>query len=180
MKYLLAGLAFVPSLVLAEPVAITFDDLATAASYDVAGYHFAGNLTRDSNFATPSLRVYGNVPLTVTRTDGGVFSLEAIEVLYRSNGDSPWLLSNNRGQALALTREGVFDPAQLPSSIFADVTSLTLFDPTWRGTTYYILDNLQFAGATAAPINAVTEPAAPALVLVALGLLAAIGRKHQA
>lgn len=160
------------TLATAAPVTITFDDLQSGPTYTEDGFLFTGQLTRDMNFGSaPSLRLYGTGPLTISRVDGGLFSLSDITILYRYIDAPGWYIENQDGQGFAFTRTGTFVPGQYPDHTMQNVRSLRIADSTFNGQNYYIFDQLVLSAAS----PAASVPEAPTLwsATLALGLLVA-------
>jgi hypothetical protein len=166
---LLASVAMAATSASAMLVTIDFDNLQTGASYAEDGYMFTGNLTRDMNFSvSPSLRLYGNGPLRITRLDGAPFSLTAFSLLYRDVPAPEWRIDNEGGLGFSPSRAGDYLPGQFPSHLMN--LQLRVFDPALNSSNYYIFDRFQFT--TADVPASVPEPVALALVL---GAIAAAG-----
>ena len=151
----------------AATVAIGFDNLQSGASYVEAGYHFGGQLTRDMNFGVaPSLRLHGNGEVTITRTDGELFSLTEFDLLYRYIDAPGWYIENQDGQGFSLSKVGSYLPGQYPQHTMQNVRLLRIRDSTTNSQNYYIFD--RFVLSSEAGTSTVPEPST--LLCAALGL----------
>lgn len=158
---------------LADTTLISFDELTYSNSYLEDGFRFEGVLSADRNFSNPpALRVYGNNWLTISRIDGGRFSLQSFNVLYRYNPEQPWWIGNELDLGFHLTRTGEFVEGQFPTYLMRNVQRLTIKDPMYSGTRYYVFDDFKLSYATPVP-----EPTPSLLLLVGLGALCARRRR---
>lgn len=160
----------------AASVAIGFDDLQSGPTYTEDGFLFSGQLTRDTNFGSaPSLRLYGTGPLTISRVDGGLFSLSEITILYRYIDAPGWYIENQDGQGFAFSRAGTFAPGQYPDHTMQNVRSLRIADSTTNGQNYYIFDELVLSAATST--GSIPEPPTLVSASLALGVMAVARRR---
>ena len=181
MKFLLLllGAVIASTNAAANTSVISFDGLSNTRAFIQGGFRFEGVLSPDNNFtSSPALRIYGNVPLTISSVDGGTFSLDRFNLLYQYDASAPWWISNERGQGFQLSRTGELVSGQIAVSSMQDVSRLTIFDPFFRGTNYYIFDNFKFF--YAAPAAPIPEPTTVLLFFSGFGLLSAFLHRKTA
>jgi hypothetical protein len=150
-----------PVTAVAGAVTIDFDELRTGNSYVEDGYRFTGPLTRDMNFpSSPSLRLYGNGDITISRVDGGEFSMTAFTVQYLYTPDE-WFIENQNGSGFGFSRGGEFRAGQYPETTMRNVRRLHIFDPKFSSANYYIFDHFELTS-----VSAVPEPSTLSLALL--------------
>ena len=137
--FLMLTCLFIPPAVLAEQVSIDFDNLQTGAWHVEDGYLFSGNFSADWNFySSPSLRIYGNSRMTISRVDGETFSLDGLNVLYRQ--DDGWFIEDENHFGFHFSRAGEYVTGQYMP--IRNVHQLTIGNSAFDSWSYSVFDQI--------------------------------------